>query len=354
MMELLIVEDDGSQRQIYERSVNSLTDLEINLEFANTYEEALEKFQNLNPDCIFIDIKLSSGDVENTKGNDLFEFISRYKSSKIIRIITSHVGDIEPEIKDLVNNTLFRIHERTELPFVDIIKETYEIFHSPIYSLVNVDSELLEKIRTIYYTQIDSIIKNKDVLNGLEKPRLLRYVASNLYESFSINQISLDDVYDWEMFFCPPILNFVYTGDIIKQNGFSNYFIVLNPPCDLTPRTDGTTNVNECILAKLETVDLRQYVNRDDQKFTGKGNEIIKNKEQSYHFIPQIKEIGPFQINFRKISHINKDSVNSEYTRIASITPAFMKEILHRFSAYYSRQGQPDLDLSHLFSKYSG
>jgi hypothetical protein len=107
-------------------------------------------------------------------------------------------------------------------------------------------------------------------------------------------------------------------------------------------------------LASLEPIDLKQYLNRETQKFSDTGNRIITNKEKTHrHFIPQINDIGPFQINFRKISYVEKNRVDSDYTRIASITPSFMKEIIHRFSAYYSRQGQPDLDLVHLFNKYS-
>lgn len=353
MMKLLIVEDNASERQVYERSVSSLTDLDINLEFATSYEEALEKFQSFKPDCIFIDIKLMSGNVENTKGNDLFEFISKYKSSKIIRIITSHVGDIEPEIKELANNTLFKIHNRTELPFVDIIRETYELFNSPIYSLVNLDDEILNQIRDVYYKQIDSLMSNGDITDGLERPRLLRYISSKFYELFSVNEHTLDEVYDWEMFFCPPVLNFLYSGDILHKKESEDYFIILNPPCDLTPRGNGETNAEECILAKLDSVDLRTYVNQETGKFTGTGKNIITNKENNYHFIPQIKELGPFRINFRKVFHLDKSNVESDYTRIASIAPAFMKEVLHRFSSYYSRQGQPDLDIGHLYNKYN-
>lgn len=353
-MKLLIVEDNLSQRQAYQRSKDSLKDLSINLKFAKSYEEALKTFQSFNPDCIFIDIKLASGDIKDTKGNDLFEFISHYKSSKIIRIITSHPGDIEPEIKELVNNTLFKIYERTEMTFVDVIKETYDIFNSPIYSLINNDDAILEKIRFIYYSQIDSLICNKDIKNGLDKSRLLRYVAANLYESFLVNGVGFDEVYDWEMFFCPPILKFVYTGDIIKKNDLNEYFIVLTPSCDLIPRADGKPKVTECLLAELNIVSLEEYVTPDKSDFTNKGKDIIKNNKNTYsHFIPEIKGQGPFNINFMKLQNIQISEIDTNYTRIATISPTFMKEIMHRFSMYSSRQGQPDLDIKHLVTKYS-
>ena len=325
-MKLLIVEDDDSARQLYKRSVDSLKDFKITLEFAESYEKALEKFQELDPDCVFIDIRLSSGDVTNTKGNDLFKFISKYKSSKIIRIITGHSGDIEPGLEELANNSLFKIHVRTDLPFVDIITETYNLFNSPIYTLINNDDEVSSEIRSIYYSQIDSLISNSDIQKGVEKSRLLRYVAANLYERFSVNETSLDEVYDWEMFFSPPILDFVYTGDVIKKNDSEDFFIVLTPSCDLTPRNNGSTNVNECLLAKLNLVDLRDCVNKETKGFSGKGEEIIRNKKQSFHFIPEIKGKGPFNIDFKIIKHVSKTAIDSDYTRIATISPAFMKE----------------------------
>jgi len=353
-MKLLIVEDNASQIRVYQRSVDSLKDLNINLEFAKSYEEALKKFQSFNPDCIFIDIKLASGDVDNNKGNELFEFISSYKSSKIIRIITSHPGDIEPEIKELVNNTLFKIYERTEVTFVNVIKEIYDIFNFSIYSLINNDDDILKKIRSIYYSQIDSLISNSDIKNGLDKSRLLRYVAANLYEIFSVNKTGFDKVYDWEMFFCPPLLDFVFTGDIIKKKDLEEYFIVLTPSCDLVPRSDGKPKVTECLLAELNLVSLNTYVTSDKSDFTNKGKDIIKNNINTYsHFIPEIKSQGPFIINFNKSQCIKISEIDTNYDRIATISPLFMKEILYRFSMYSSRQGQPDLDTKHLATKYS-
>ncbi|MCK5594369.1 MAG: response regulator, partial [Candidatus Aenigmarchaeota archaeon] len=338
----------------YERSIKSLTDLEIEFLFAISYEDALKQFQEFNPDVIFIDIKLSSGDVNNTKGNDLFNFISNYKSSKIIRIITSNPSDIESDIEDLKNNTLFKIYTRTDLLFVDIIKETYILFNSSIYSFINNDGdELSKKIRSIYYSQIDSLICDKEIKNGLDKSRLFRYIAANLYEHFSVNETGFDEVYDWEMFFCPPLLDFVFTGDIIKKKSLDEYFIVMTPSCDLVPREDGKPKVTECLLAELNIVNLRGHVT-SDKYFTRKGKDIIKNNINTYsHFIPEIKSHGPFNINFNKSQRIKISEINTDYNRIATISPLFMKEILYRFSMYSSRQGQPDLDTKHLAIKYS-
>jgi len=348
-MKLLIVEDSPSERHNFKKCVESLSELDIQPEFAETFEEALEKFQEFDPDCIFIDIKLQSG----TKGNDLFEYISRYRSSKIIRIITSHKGEIEPEINTLVNEYFFKIYGRTDKEFVEIIKEVYKIFVHPAYSLVNRDKEINEEVRNIYYSHIDHLIKIGEFKAGTNKTRIFRYLGAMLYESFSVNENSLDNFYPWEMFFCPPILDFIYNGDIIKKKANEKYFIVLSPRCDLTPRGGGTTNVDECLIAELEVVKLIDYIDKESKKFTGSGIEIIKNKKNHTHFIPEIDKNGPFNINFLKLHRIKKEEIDQNYDRIACITPAFMKEIVHRFSSYYSRQGQPDLDIDHLFNKYS-
>ena len=53
-------------------------------------------------------------------------------------------------------------------------------------------------------------------------------------------------------------------------------------------------------------------------------------------------------INFEKILSVNKKVIQSEYDRTGNVTEPFLRDIVSRFSYFYARQGQPDLDTDKL------
>ena len=55
--------------------------------------------------------------------------------------------------------------------------------------------------------------------------------------------------------------------------------------------------------------------------------------------------------DFQEINHFKFALISSDYNRTATITTPFLKDIVNRFSRYYSRQGQPNLNLEKIFQE---
>ena len=98
----------------------------------------------------------------------------------------------------------------------------------------------------------------------------------------------------------------------------------------------------------------------DKEAFTKKTNSIKKllnnNEQEYYHWLPENELFEGGLINFRKVHSIESEKLFSEYEIDIKISDIFVKNILNRFSRYYARQGQPDLNFdreaSFIVTKY--
>jgi hypothetical protein len=75
-------------------------------------------------------------------------------------------------------------------------------------------------------------------------------------------------------------------------------------------------------------------------------NRISRNSYSAYyHFLLQTIALKRGIINFRKINTLKPTEFKRQYTKpLIQISSHFTKDIVARFSSYYARQGQPDLD----------
>src|SRR5690606_34971045 len=72
---------------------------------------------------------------------------------------------------------------------------------------------------------------------------------------------------------------------------------------------------------------------------------IIHNTySNKYHYLPKYKDIEGGLVNFQKLHSLRVKDFERCFARVASINGGFTKDIVARFSYYYSRQGSPDFD----------
>ena len=128
--------------------------------------------------------------------------------------------------------------------------------------------------------------------------------------------------------------NRLHTGDIFLHKDKCEYYILLSPPCDLALH-DGKPKTETLMLCAIEAVP------------TGLGksklSEIVKNKKEFYHWLPDNSMFDGGIINFRRVVTVSSDKFFDKFdSRGIKVQDTFVKNIMNRFSAYYARQGQPD------------
>ena len=63
-----------------------------------------------------------------------------------------------------------------------------------------------------------------------------------------------------------------------------------------------------------------------------------------YHFLPNSGVFGGGYINFRRLISVSKSELDENYhMESIQISHPFIKDIISRFSSYYARQGQPEI-----------
>ena len=156
-----------------------------------------------------------------------------------------------------------------------------------------------------------------------------------------------------EMYICPPISTQIRTGTIVKMKDKDESYVVLSPACDLVYH-NGRMKTDKILLCVIEgrTTGLLGDARNDLQDSQKKKNADKKLKELAsnthtfyYHFLPRTSNFDGGLINFRKVVTYSEAELTEQFsTPTVQISSAFIKDIVARFSSYYARQGQPDLD----------
>ena len=145
------------------------------------------------------------------------------------------------------------------------------------------------------------------------------------------------------------MLDRITTGSIVKIDEQS--FVVLSPACDLVPRGEnGVRNTDYILLVEIESVDKVL----GGSKSKGRVRELCTNKRDYYHWLPKTDFFEGGILNFRKLTTLDKDDFDEKFGKpTIQISPSFVKDIVSRFSSYYARQGQPDIDSEDFVNRYT-
>jgi hypothetical protein len=129
----------------------------------------------------------------------------------------------------------------------------------------------------------------------------------------------------------------------------------MNPACDLVIRDNGECNTDRILIVEIDS----QTSLFPGHPATGLSNSQKKNLEKAYrnnksayyHWLPRTDFFEGGFLNFRKLSSLSSEEFNERFEKPAvQISPSFVKDMVARFSAYYARQGQPDIDFEHFIN----
>lgn len=358
-LRLLIVEDDKAQQEMYTLVINNFNkkhiDINILCDVKESLDDGLSAIRYSIYDGAIIDLKLSGSDME-AKGNVILREIKNNLRFPVV-VLSGYIQDLDPDLKD--ENELFSVYRRTDIEFKDVLSKFVNLYLTGLTKILGKRGIIDDYLNNIFWKYISKNIKywmrEMKTSSDIEKV-LLRYTLSHLQEYLEIS----NDGEDFEkfniieMYIIPPIKNRVFTCDIIKKKDSGQYYIVLNPACDMAQG-----KAKYIVLAEIESANM-EFVQQKLRNFTsaimsGKQalmDESIKELRNlltnagslKYHFLPSTVEFQGGYINFQKLISIKMNKLDELYDRIASITTNFSKDIIARFSHYYARQGQPDFD----------
>lgn len=359
-IQLLLVEDNKQDQDVCNNAINDFNDdknARISLQICETLDEAKVKLKESHFDGIIIDMKLSIGEAD--EGNQLIKQIKDDFNRIPIVIMTGTPNVVEQEGFRLVD-----ICKKGDVSYFDIINKFWKIYHTGLTKIMGGKGEI-EKILTAIFTNnlLPALIENlsadnkdefgnswiKHGINDSNKTEkaLLRYTMNHLIQYLDNN---IDQYYPEEMYIYPPVNNRIDTGCIVKKKDSEQYYIVMNPACDLAERSNGGCNTDRACLVEIQIIkDIFPNFNWDSLSKTEKKEleKLRKNKKSLYyHYLPETYCYEGGAINFRRIHTYSETEMQENFAApFIQISAPFLKDIISRFSSYYGRQGQPDIIL---------
>ncbi|GHA71035.1 response regulator [Pontibacter akesuensis] len=372
-IDLLIVEDEDKNYRLYEQTIkafNRETGVTIKPERAKDLVEAEKLLVHHNYDAAIVDIILKTGGTEdNADGVDILRKIVG-KLRFPVFVYSGNPGLINGE--EFEQNYFFKIHARDGIEFIELLKEIVKIFQTGITNVLGgkgkVESYLASLfwnhlIHTMDYWQDNSALREEKDYEKI----LLRYTIFHLVETLYRTDTGEHEIHDPSEFYIYPAINDnLFTGDIIEIE--TEKYIVLTPACDMVlhknhKRKDENDplmvrNASNFIAAKLikwnrlkdEKNDFNEISSASSSIIRGEFKKHIKNTVNRYHFLPPYLSFDGYFIDFQDL-HSFSIKEKPVYRILASVASSFMKDITARFSYYYSRQGQPDMDMEAIGKK---
>lgn len=342
MYKVLLVEDTESDVKSCKDSVAIMNkqnpELQIEVDKASSYEEALEK---LNKDYMqytgaIVDIKLNG---ENTGNAIIEEIITRYRLP--VAVMTGTPDTI------LEEGSPIRIYKKGEKKYQDIVNDLIKAMNTGLFDVIGGKGIIESTMNQIFwknlYPQINMWQRLKE--EGYETEKiLLRFAISHIQE---LLDYEVPKYVTQEMYIKPPITEEIKTGSVIKNKEDNLYYVVLSPPCDLAIH-DGKMKTDTIMICKIEPLeDISREVIGEASTFSKRTKclkkAITNSYTEYYHWLPQNDLFVGGYINFRHVYNYSPNELNELFEKSElHISDYFVKDILSRFSAYYARQGQPD------------
>lgn len=340
MIKILAIEDDLNQINMLRSKVETYNiknkfgeQDKIFIEFRQNDDDIGKLLFEEKFDCLVVDINW--GPSNPNGGRNL---ITKIINNKRIPIVV-YSGKLN-QIEDLDERFGFKKIDRTEsfsvaLDYIVKVKKTH------IFDLLGYDGQLDKIVTEIFWKDIDKSLRAMPTEDDLDDKSLTRMLTTRVVNYLSLS--NEDDKYKYYEFYINPSLTAdCHNGDIYKLN--DSYYLVITP---------------ECQLLKIETANLLKinFSNEIDNRVTGAKDRskkintlarIISEGKCFEHYIPPFNNNRHAVVNFREIITMNKSEL-TEDKKETTINPVYMKNIQSRFSQYYSRQGQPDIDIDHLY-----
>lgn len=336
---LLIIEDDPAQIQTYQDVIdqhNKTSESKFEYSLCRTFEQGISALKSPDYDAAIIDLKLSNS--EQYEGKTLVESV--YKKLRIPIVVYS--GSL-PQIEHIEENALLKKAVRTER-LSNVLSEIISIYNTGITSLLRPSGKVDNQLTEIFWNHLANDL---DIWKKHNNPEtLLRYILSHFHEYLEIDSGGdFQEYHPSEVFIRPTIKKNSHTGDVIEFDG--QFYLILTPACDMVinyKNDDEGKKVpfrkaDSMLLAPLYEFDVRKRcLNKKGEVDKSKIESFVSNGHYRYHYLPPYLNKNGFLVDFQNLRSLG---FHEKYKTVASISTPFIKDIIARFSNYYSRQGQP-------------
>ena len=352
---LLVVEDDDQDLAVCRDTVKRYKEeqeREVELVECRSVKEAFEKLDNTFDGAI-IDLRLDNC------GCGGCQVVSRIKESCFRMPVVILTGT--PDAIDQSPDYYIKVFKKGDpgAGYDDLLNFFWGIYNAGLTRIMGGRGAIEERLREVFEKNILPQIQKWVEYGKKDSVRteraLLRHTLNHLLQLLDDNE---DKFFPEEMYLCPPLSDKIRTGSIVKQND-GRWFVVMNPACDLVIRKEGACKTDRILIVEIDSCS-SWFPGCSETERSKKSQEkelekAYKNNKYAYlHCLHKTDFFEGGFLNFRKISSLSIDEFKNSFEKPkVQISPYFVKDMVARFSAYYARQGQPDIDLEVVQTKSS-
>jgi CheY-like chemotaxis protein len=378
-LRLLIVEDNPGDLEVCRDTAVTYKldkDYQIDLIECASLDQAIEKLDN-SFDGAIIDLKLSK---HETAGNQVVRRIEDVQFRIPVAILTGTPASAVPGSHSI------GVFKKGETGYAEIFDKFCAIYNTGLTRIMGGRGEIEKTLNSVFNKMLmpqNHIWVSYGMQDSARTEKaLLRHTLNHLLQLLDDEE---EHCFPEEVYISPALDPRLQTGSLVERKKDSTFFVLLSPACDLVIRKNGKYKTDRILLAEIDHSNLLdqirgqqnsrnqkelnsickcKYHNADSESYKyilRLHNEAIErglhgllrnNHDLFHHFLPRTDFFQGGFINFRKLTTKTSEEFSEEFNmpRI-HISPCFVKDIVARFSSYYARQGQPDIDLALITSK---
>ena len=384
-MTLILIEDNDEETQSCQNAVDDFNEDHkdngwyIQLETHTSIKNALKALENSYFDGAIIDLKLADS---GNEGNQALDVIRKHLKRIPVAIYTG-----TPDVADVTEIPSIGLFKKADITYGQLIYKFWDIYKTGLTKIMGGKGQIEQSLSQIFIKHLLPEISTKPTAS--EKSNWVSYAEKDSDDTekallrHTLNHLihelykSSENCYPDEMYIHLPNLELdqvkVDTGCILKNKDNNKFYIVLSPACDLAEREGGECNTDRALLVEIQMLEdilsddyfisnchggkkLKKRYLKSNPEFPKEyllkqqDNDLIKyqrnTKNLYYCWLPKTSCFNNGAvINFRRVSTYSQEELNESFNSpVIQVSSPFLKDIISRFSSYYARQGQPDIN----------
>lgn len=374
-MKLILIEDNDEEVQSCKHAVTDFNDDHkdkgwcIELEPHTNIESALEALESSYFDGAVIDMKLADS---GNEGNQVLDVIRQHLKRIPVAIYTG-----TPDVADVTDIPSIGLFKKADITYGELIYKFWDIYKTGLTKIMGGKGEIEQSLSQIFIKhllpEIVTVLGNGSASG---ESNWVRYAKINSHETeeallrHTINHLTHElyksdgKCYPDEMLIRLLEPTPINTGCILKHKESGIFYIVMSPACDLAERKSESSegesrkcNTDRAMLVEIQNLD---DILNNNEKYKKASTDTQKEKikqslfggikankgGQYYHWLPILDSCQEgAAINFRRVSTYDEADLNKYFgSPVIQVASPFLKDIISRFSSYYARQGQPDIN----------
>lgn len=343
---LLLVEDNDEDLSTCRDTVEKYKDekqREIELVECKSVEEAFTKLDS-SFDGAIIDLKLA---YQGNEGNQIIARITELHFRIPVAILTGTPDTVD---MDFAYIGVFKKGD-PGAGYADLLDSFWGIYNTGLTRIMGGRGIIEETLNTVFR---QNLLPQKDKWVSYGKDNSLKTEKALLRHTLShLIQLLDDDVdrcFPEEVYLAPPLSKSIRTGSIVNEKNSDQMFSVMNPACDLVVRQNGQFKTDRILFVEIEKEQLvidsaLNEITRAEKRESRLKTVFGNNYTDYYHWLPETDFFNGGFLNFRKLSTLTIKEFNERFEAPKiQISSSFVKDVVARFSSYYARQGQPDIE----------